>query len=117
MANRPDDATGVRLDISAQEDGVSFRVRATPRARASAIAGITDGALVLRVAAPPVEGKANEAICVFLARVLGVRPSAVRIAAGDRARHKRVEVRGISRADVQSLLEGGEPERAAPKSS
>ena len=95
------------LEVTEHDGAVSFRVRATPRARESAVVGVVDGALSVRVAAPPVEGKANDALCACLAAALGVRTSAVRICAGDRARHKRVEVRGVSRASVLRLLDAG----------
>lgn len=95
------------LEVAEHEGGVSFRVRATPRARESAVVGVVGGALIVRVAAPPVEGKANDALCACLAAALGIRASAVQISVGDRARNKRVEVRGVSRATVLALLDSG----------
>lgn len=104
---RPDDAqTDVSLEVTTRGDSVSFRVRATPRARASAVAGISDGVLTVRVAAPPVEGRANEVLRGFLADLLGVRAAAVQISSGDRSRHKVVEVRGIRSEDVRRALRG-----------
>ena len=70
-----------------------FAVRLTPRGGRDAIDGVgEDGALRVRVAAPPVEGAANEALCRLLARSLGVAPGGVRIVAGVSARRKVIEV-------------------------
>lgn len=84
------------LELTQRGDVVVFRVRATPRARSSSVSGVSEGVLCVRIAAPPVEGKANAALREFLAEVLGVRTSAVQISAGDRSRHKVVEVRGVT---------------------
>jgi uncharacterized protein (TIGR00251 family) len=68
------------------------------------IAGLMDGALKIRLQAPAVEGRANEALCEFLAEILKRPKSAVRILAGDRSRIKRVEVSGVTAAQVEALL-------------
>jgi len=78
-------------------------VRVIPRASKTEIVGQRDGALVVRVAAPPVEGAANEALVEFLAKALGVPKRAVRIVAGERGRVKRVAVEGVSDDDVRAL--------------
>lgn len=92
------------LELVENAGGVSFRVRATPRARSCSVAGVVEGVLCVRVAAPPVEGKANEVLREYLARLLGVRTSAVRISSGDRSRHKVVEVQGVTRGAALSAL-------------
>ncbi len=69
-----------------------FDVRVTPRASRSGIAGERDGALLVRVTAPPVEGAANEAVVAVLARALRVAPSDVRVERGGHARTKVVSV-------------------------
>jgi len=69
-----------------------FAVRLTPRGGRDAIDGVgDDGALRVRVAAPPVEGAANEALCRLLARALGVSTGAIRIVGGASGRRKVVE--------------------------
>jgi hypothetical protein len=71
---------------------VRFAVRLTPRGGRDAIDGVgEDGLLRVRVAAPPVEGAANEALCRLLARALGVAPGSVRIVGGASGRRKLVE--------------------------
>lgn len=71
---------------------VRFAVRLTPRGGRDAIDGVgEDGVLRARVAAPPVEGAANEALCRLLARALGVPPGSVRIVSGAGGRRKLVE--------------------------
>jgi uncharacterized protein YggU (UPF0235/DUF167 family) len=69
-----------------------FAVRLTPRGGRDAVDGVgEDGVLRVRVAAPPVDGAANEALCRLLARALGVAPGSVRVVAGARGRRKVVE--------------------------
>ncbi len=71
---------------------VRFAVRLTPRGGRDAIDGVgDDGVLRVRVAAPPVEGAANEALCRLLARALDVAPGSVRVVAGAGSRRKVVE--------------------------
>ena len=71
---------------------VRFAVRLTPRGGRDAIDGVgEDGVLRVRVAAPPVDGAANEALCRLLARALGVAPGGVRVVAGAAGRRKVVE--------------------------
>ena len=80
------------------DDGLEVFVRLTPRGGSARIDGITaDGGqacLRVRVAAPPVEGAANAALVAYLAKALGLPRSAVTLVAGDRARLKRLRLRG-----------------------
>jgi len=88
----------------AEADGViTFRVRVVPRASKSSVAGAHDGALRVRVAAPPVEGAANEELMRLLARELGVPARAVEIESGQTSKLKRVSVRGASAARLLAL--------------
>jgi hypothetical protein len=61
--------------------------------------------LAVRVTAPPVDGRANEALLRLLARALGLPPSAVRLVAGESARSKIVEIDGLEASEVRSVLE------------
>jgi hypothetical protein len=83
---------------------VILAVRVIPRARKTEIAGTRDGALLVRLAAPPVEGAANDALIEFLAERLGVTRRAVRIVSGERGRQKRVAVAGVTADLAQRLL-------------
>ena len=83
---------------------VSFPVRVQPRASKDEIAGVTGGALKVRLQAPAVENRANEALVEFLARLLKTHKAAVRILSGDRSRTKRVEIRGVTKQQVLGLL-------------
>lgn len=93
------------IEITERDGVVVFSVRVTPRARRDAIEGEYQGALKVRLTAPPVEDRANAALCRLLAESLNVSASAVRIVAGAKSRTKRVSIAGVSRAQILSLLE------------
>ena len=92
------------LKAHSERGSVSFAVRVQPRASKNEVADLMDGALKIRLQAPAVEDRANEALCEFLAEILKRPKSAVRILAGDRSRTKRVEVFGVTAAQVEALL-------------
>jgi hypothetical protein len=94
------------LEISENQTGgtISFRVRVQPRASKDEIAGEMEGALKVRLQAPAVEDRANEALVEFLARLLKRPKAAVRILSGERSRTKRVEINGVTRQQVLDLL-------------
>lgn len=75
---------------------VFLDVRVIPRAARSGLDGTRNGALLVRLAAPPVEGAANAELIRVLAEVLGVPKQHVTIVAGKRGRLKRVKVEGIT---------------------
>jgi uncharacterized protein (TIGR00251 family) len=75
-----------------------------PRAKRTEIAGERAGAVVVRVASPPVDGKANAEVCAFVARMAGVPKSAVRIVRGAGARDKLLEVDGVELAALRRSL-------------
>ena len=87
--------------------GESFAVYVTPRAGRSEVAGERDGAVWVRLAAPPVEGKANAALIALVAERLGVPKGAVEIVAGASSRAKRLRVAGVPADRArQRLLKG-----------
>lgn len=93
-----------RLKITEVRSGVTFPVQVVPRAGKNEIAGIHGDALKVRLTAPPVEGRANEALIAFLAQRLGVRKSQVEIVAGATSRRKMVRVTGLSPQEVEQHL-------------
>ena len=94
------------LKITEAGDGVTFAVRVVPRSSKSEITGIHGDALKIRLTAPPVEGRANEALIAFLAKRLGVRKSQVEIVAGATSRRKAIRVMGVSLQEVEERLLG-----------
>jgi len=89
-----------------EKDGVvSFAVRVQPRASRDEIAGEYQESLKIRLTAPPVDDRANEALRKLLASRLNVPLAAVRIASGEHSRTKRVEIRGVT-ADLIRALAG-----------
>ena len=92
------------LEISRTGDGVVFAVRVQPRASRDEMSGVIDGAMKVRLRAPALEDRANEALCAFLADLLKTPKSAVRILSGGRSRIKRVAIRGVTEPEVRGLL-------------
>jgi uncharacterized protein len=95
------------LDVSVDSarGTVTFPVRVQPRASRDEIAGVIDGAIKIRLCAPAVENRANEALVEFLASVLKTSKSAVRIRGGEQSRTKRVEILGVTRRQIEGLLQ------------
>jgi uncharacterized protein (TIGR00251 family) len=88
------------LRMTVLEGSVRFEVHAKPRASTSRVGGVREGALVVALAAPPVDGAANDELVATLARALGVAKRDVSIVRGDASRTKLVTVRGLSPAEV-----------------
>jgi hypothetical protein len=89
------------IEYREEAGALVFAVRVAPRASKTAAAGAHGGALKVRVAAPPVEGAANEELTRFLARAFGVPSRAVEIVSGHSSKTKVVRVGG---ADAEDLL-------------
>ena len=87
--------------------GSALAIRVTPRARKNEIVEVlNDGTVKIRLTAPPVEGKANEALVSFLSDVLGVPASRIEIVAGDTGRDKLVSILDLDADSVhQKILE------------
>jgi len=92
------------LEVRERDGSVVLAVRVQPRASKDEIAGEMSGALKVRLRAPAVEDRANEALVEFLAQLLKTPKSAVRILSGDRSRTKRIEIRGVTAQQIQALL-------------
>jgi uncharacterized protein len=85
-------------------DGCEIAVRLQPRARANEIVGERGGAIVVRVTAPPLDGRANEALCRLIAKRAGIGVRRVSILRGAGSREKVVGVEGIGVKDLRSAL-------------
>ena len=83
---------------------MTIDVRVIPRARKTEYGGERDGAFVIRLAAPPVDGAANDALIEFLSDTLTVPRRAIRIVSGERGRHKRVAIEGVTMEAVARRL-------------
>ena len=95
-----------QFKITEAEGGVTFAVRVVPRANRNEIVGVHGDALKVRLTAPPVEGKANDALVAFLAQGPGVRKSQVEIVAGATSRRKVIRVTGLLVQEVEERLLG-----------
>jgi hypothetical protein len=84
--------TESELSLRDTPQGAVFEVRVHPRAKRTAITGILDGRLKLALASPPVDGRANEELQQFFAKLFNVSRSAVVLLAGEHARNKRVMI-------------------------
>jgi uncharacterized protein (TIGR00251 family) len=95
---------GYILDIQDTAGGVILLARVQPRASRDEAVGVIEGALKIRLQAPAVENRANEALVEFLAHLLKTPKSAVRILGGERSRTKRIEIRGVTKQQVLGIL-------------
>jgi uncharacterized protein YggU (UPF0235/DUF167 family) len=85
-------------------DSGEVPVRLIPRARANEISGERNGVLLARVTAPPVDGRANAALCRLVAKRARVGVRSVSVVRGTSSREKVVRVEGISSEDLRELL-------------
>ncbi len=92
--------TAPGVDLSVVDRGVSLEVRVQPGARRNEVVGSHAQALKVRIAAPAVEGRANEELVAFLAKTFGLRRSKVIIRAGSSGRRKRIVLHG---ADLDAV--------------
>jgi uncharacterized protein (TIGR00251 family) len=76
-----------------------------PRAKKTAVDGVRDQAMLIRIAAPPVDDAANEALIAFLAETLRLPRRSIRIVSGERGRLKRIAVDGATPDQIRSLLD------------
>lgn len=84
----------------------SIEVRLQPRASRDELFGMRNGVLRVKVTAPPVDGKANEALCRLIAKSVGVAPSKVSIVRGEKSRDKVVRIESLDDAAVRRALSG-----------
>ena len=98
-ARKPIAAAGVAMTLdpsllclSPRADGVLLQLSVVPNARRTEVDGLHDGALRVRLAAPPIDGRANEALVGWLAKSLGVPRRDVEVLRGESSRRKQVAV-------------------------
>ena len=102
--DEPGSVANPALRLSPTDRGLRFEVFAKPRARRSEVRGISDGALEVAIAAPPVDGAAHEELIRFLASELGLARRNVRLLRGEGSRTKLVEVTGLDAETIRRLL-------------
>jgi uncharacterized protein (TIGR00251 family) len=90
--------------LKAEPWGVTLWVFAKPRASRSKVVGIRNDSLAIAVAAPPVDGEANQELASFLAGALAVPRAAVSVVAGHSGRHKRLRIEGVTEEAVRAAL-------------
>lgn len=83
---------------------MEFDVRVIPRARKTEFGGVRDGVLVVRLAAPPVENAANDALVEFLARLVDVPRRSIRLRSGAKSRLKRIAIDGMTARRMTACL-------------
>jgi uncharacterized protein len=94
------------IPVREAAQGVTFVVKIQPRARKNAITGTVGEALKLSITAPPVEGRANQAVIEFLADLFAISRSSVTIASGASSRNKVIRIAGLTKQAVEQRLEG-----------
>jgi uncharacterized protein (TIGR00251 family) len=92
------------LELNEKDGAVTIKVRVQPRSPRTGIAGEHAGAIKVRVASPPVDGKANEECRRFLAKLLKVNATSVEIISGESSRDKVIRVSNISARRVLEAL-------------
>ena len=90
--------------MSISESEVSILVRVTPNATRNQVVGFSGKALQVKVAAPPVKGKANKELITFLSQILNVGKGRIRIIKGHTVRNKVIAIYGISQQEVTERL-------------
>ncbi len=92
------------LRIRETEKGAVLEIRLLPRSSRCEIAGLQDGALKIKITAPPVEGKANEECIRFISGILKIRKSALTIIAGEKSKNKTILVTGMTAQVIEKII-------------
>lgn len=90
--------------LKAAPNGVIISVRLQPRSSRNQVEGISEGALKIRLTAPPVDGSANRALIEFLSDLTGIRKSAFSISKGHKSRDKSVLAEGVTLASLEEAF-------------
>jgi uncharacterized protein len=92
------------LQVSETGGGLTVRLHVLPRAKRGELAGLHNGALKVKVMAPPVENAANRAVLDFFSELLGISKSNLKILAGTKSREKLLQIKGLSMVDFMNLI-------------
>lgn len=87
------------------KEGISLKVKVIPKSSKSGIKGWENGELVVRLAAVPEKGEANEELIRYLADFLGIAKSRLQLVQGEKSRHKRVCIKGLSMEELKESLQ------------
>jgi uncharacterized protein (TIGR00251 family) len=98
-------AETLMVPLKESATGVTFAVKVHPRARNNAITGVMGDALKLALTAPPLDGKANQAVIEFFADLFAISRSSITITSGETSRTKVIRVSGISAEQVRQKLQ------------
>ncbi len=92
------------LDIKEHNNAVTIKIKVQPRASKNQICGVMEGALKIKLSAPPVDGEANKALQEFLAKLFKVAKSQVEIVSGLTGRNKTVRINNINIEQAENIL-------------
>lgn len=92
------------IEFNERPDSLILTVRVVPRASKSEIVGNHDGALKVRIAAPPVDGAANAELIKILAGTFGVSKNQIEILSGQTSKTKQVKINGVSSSDPRKFF-------------
>ena len=92
------------LQVSETGGGLMVRLHVLPRAKRGELAGLHNGALKVKVMAPPVEDAANRAVIEFFSELLGISKSNLKILAGNKSREKVLQIKGVSIVDFLNMI-------------
>ncbi len=90
--------------IETIKGGVRLHLFIQPKSSKNEIIGAHNGAIKIKITAPPVEGRANEGLIEFLSSVFAVPKRQINLVKGDTGRHKTVDVLGVTEADARKIL-------------
>lgn len=110
-------AAWCRVEGAGAAIALTLTIHAQPGARRSEVAGVHGDALKVRLAAPPVEGKANDALLRFLADAFGVPLRQVTLLRGDTARRKLVRIEAPAQRPDRTWAQAGPPPEPKAKPS
>ena len=97
------------------ETDATLKLRVVPRAGRTSFAGRRGDAILVRLAAAPVDGAANEALIAFLAASLDCPRRSISIVSGEKSRDKRVRIEGLTQAELERRLDAGAGPESRPR--